>query len=103
MKTFRNQNFLIHHQIPIDFRNMGGAMESLLRGPKIQGVLVAARNPHHPGKVAGSPRLPQVPQVDTGGGSQDPMTSPRPPPPLEPLFYTTSSWYLMTTDVYFSS
>jgi len=79
MKTFRNQNFLIHHQIPIDFRNMGGAMESLLRGPKIQGVLVAARNPHHPGKVAGSPRLPQEPQVYTGGsGSQDP----RPPPPL---------------------
>ena len=60
----------------------GGARIFLSRSPKIQGGLHGwPRDPHHPDTVTGSARVPQVPQVDAGGGGselQDPPVGRRP-------------------------
>jgi len=101
-------------------QSAGAAPGILICGSKNSRGLAGRRTLHHPDKVTGSARLPQVPQIDAGGPdpgppslgvrTQDPRhwgvrtQEPRPPPPCSVAFLrisikATSQYYVRRCDI----
>ena len=61
----------------LDNRRQGRRQEFFSTGSKMSADLGGRWTPHNPDKVTGSAQLPQVPQVNVGGGGPDPRTPAR--------------------------